>query len=129
MTYCYFEDLIIVQMYSFSLCLQNINFLTKHVYLFREFFAEFLGTFILIVFGDASVAQAALSEGQYGTFFSINWGWGVGVALGVLVAGGVSGAHLNPAVTLALAFIGKVRFLYICTCLLYNAVQNAYMNG
>lgn len=83
----------------------------------REFLAEVLGTFVLIAFGDASVAQVSTSSGlgnPAGDFFAINWGWGVGVALAVIVAGGASGAHLNPAVTLALTVVGKLNFLICC---------------
>jgi MIP family channel proteins len=69
----------------------------------REVAAEFLGTFVLIVFGCAVVAQVTLSERVNGDYLSINLGWALGVTLGVYVAGGVTGAHLNPAVTLALA--------------------------
>ncbi|MEW5974636.1 MAG: MIP family channel protein [Acidobacteriota bacterium] len=69
----------------------------------RELLAEFLGTFILIVFGNGVVAQVVLSSGQNGSYLSINLAWGLAVAMGVYVAGGVSGAHLNPAVSLALA--------------------------
>jgi MIP family channel proteins len=69
----------------------------------REAAAEFLGTFILIVFGVGVVAQTVLSREANGSYLGINLGWGLGVMLGVYVAGGVSGAHLNPAVTLALA--------------------------
>ena len=69
----------------------------------RELAAEFLGTFVLIVFGAAVVAQVVLSGGANGAYFSINIAWGVAVTMGVYVAGGVSGAHINPAVTLALA--------------------------
>ena len=69
----------------------------------RELAAEFLGTFILIVFGAAVVAQVVISENSAGGYFSINIGWGVAVTMGIYVAGGVSGAHINPAVTLALA--------------------------
>ena len=72
----------------------------------REAAAEFLGTFILIVFGVGVVAQTVLSKGANGSFLAINLGWGLGVMLGVYAAGGVSGAHLNPAVTLALAVRG-----------------------
>ena len=69
----------------------------------RELAAEFLGTFTLIVFGVAVVAQVVLSDRQSGEYLSINLGWGLAVTMGVYVAGGISGAHLNPAVTLALA--------------------------
>lgn len=71
--------------------------------LVRELAAEFLGTFILIVFGVAVVAQVVLSGKESGEYLSINLGWGLGVTMGIYVAGGVTGAHLNPAVTLALA--------------------------
>src|SRR5919108_457492 len=69
----------------------------------REAAAEFLGTFILIMFGVGVVAQTVLSRGANGSFLAINIGWGLGVMLGVYAAAGVSGAHLNPAVTVALA--------------------------
>src|SRR5436305_9852951 len=69
----------------------------------REAAAEFLGTFILIVFGTAVVAQVVLSGQSHGGYLSINIAWGLAVTMGVYVAGGVSGAHLNPAVTLAVA--------------------------
>ena len=69
----------------------------------REMAAEFLGTFILIVFGVGVVAQAVLSRNAAGSYLAINLGWGLAVMLGVYASAGVSGAHLNPAVTLALA--------------------------
>jgi MIP family channel proteins len=69
----------------------------------REAAAEFLGTFVLIVFGVGVVAQVVLSGRNNGEYFSINVGWGLAVTMGVYVAAGISGAHLNPAVTLALA--------------------------
>jgi MIP family channel proteins len=69
----------------------------------RELFAEFLGTFVLIVFGVAVVAQTVLSGGSAGSMLSINVAWGLAVTMGCYVAAGVSGAHLNPAVTVALA--------------------------
>lgn len=69
----------------------------------REAAAEFLGTFTLIAFGVGVVAQVVLGGGKMGQYLSINIGWGLAVMLGCYVAGGISGAHLNPAVTLALA--------------------------
>jgi glycerol uptake facilitator protein len=78
-----------------------------------EYAAEVLGTFVLICFGDGVVAMAvaALNQSGRGTaifdasgdWLIIGWGWGFAVAFGVYVAGGISGAHLNPAVTVALA--------------------------
>jgi glycerol uptake facilitator-like aquaporin len=59
----------------------------------REAAAEFLGTFILIVFGVGVVAQTVLSKNANGSYFAINVGWGLAVMLGVYVAAG--GAHLN----------------------------------
>src|SRR5258706_5777706 len=67
----------------------------------QEIQAEFLGTFILIMFGVGVVAQVVLSGGQNGSYLSINLGWGLGVVMGIYVAGGGTRAHLNPAVTLA----------------------------
>lgn len=69
----------------------------------REILAEFLGTFILLALGAGVVAQVVLSSNANGSYISINIAWGIAVTMGVYVAGGVSGAHLNPAVTLALA--------------------------
>lgn len=69
----------------------------------REALAEFLGTFILIVFGVGVVAQVTLGGGATGQYLSINLAWGIAVMMGVYVAAGVSGGHLNPAVTVALA--------------------------
>jgi MIP family channel proteins len=65
--------------------------------------AEFLGTFVLIVFGVGVVAQTVLSSGTAGSPLSINIAWGLAVTMGCYVSAGVTGAHLNPAVTLALA--------------------------
>lgn len=69
----------------------------------REAAAEFLGTFILIAFGVGVVAQTVLSRNASGSYLAINLGWGLAVMLGVYASAGVSGAHLNPAVTIALA--------------------------
>jgi glycerol uptake facilitator protein len=74
-----------------------------------ELSAEFAGTMILILFGTGVVAQVvaggALTNpaGGLGNHDSISWAWGLGVTLGVYLAARLSGAHLNPAVTLTLA--------------------------
>jgi MIP family channel proteins len=69
----------------------------------REAAAEFFGTFILIAFGVGVVAQTVLSKSAAGSTLSINIAWGLAVMLGIYASAGVSGAHLNPAVTVALA--------------------------
>lgn len=82
----------------------------KRTPLLGECSAEFFGTLILILFGCGVVAQVVTGGKELGTvpgasgdYNSIAWGWGLGVAMAVYVAGRLSGAHLNPAVTVALA--------------------------
>jgi len=73
----------------------------------KESLAEVLGTMILLAFGTGCVAQSVLSRGADGGMLSINIGWGAGVILGIMASASISGAHLNPAVSLALATVGK----------------------
>jgi glycerol uptake facilitator protein len=77
--------------------------------LMAELIAEFLGTFVLILLGTGVVAMVVLfpsknpGETIHGGFTNITLGWGLAVTMGIYIAGKVSGAHLNPAVSLALA--------------------------
>jgi len=75
----------------------------------KPYLAEFLGTMILVLLGDGVVANALLarSKGENAGWIVITTGWGVAVAIAVYSVGRISGAHLNPAVTLALAAIGS----------------------
>lgn len=73
----------------------------------KEFLAEMLGTFLLVFMGNGAVAQTVMSGGDRGDFFSINVGYAVAVFLGVMASGGVSGGHINPAVSVSLAVFGK----------------------
>jgi len=74
----------------------------------NEIIAEFIGTFLLILLGNGVVANVVLKDtkGHDGGWIVISVGWGLGVFVGVAVAGPVSGAHINPAVTLGLATAG-----------------------
>jgi len=75
----------------------------------NAFFAEFFGTAIIIVFGGGVVANVLLdkTKGNNSGWIVITFGWAVGVFTGVLISAPYSGAHLNPAVTLALVLANK----------------------
>jgi glycerol uptake facilitator len=91
--------------------------------LWGECLAEFFGTFVLIILGDGVVAMAVAAlpgSGRAATsttiflaagdWLLISFGWAFAVCMAVYVAGGVSGAHINPAVTIALAVRRKFRW-------------------
>jgi len=71
------------------------------------FTSELIGTFLLVLLGDGVVANVLLNKtkGNNAGWLTINFGWAMAVFAGVFVAGKVSGAHLNPAVTFALAYV------------------------
>ena len=75
-----------------------------------QFIAEFLGTFLLVLLGDGSIIQ---KSGQSGPFTNVAFGYGLALMVGILVSGGVSGGHLNPAVTLAMAAFKKCSWLQL----------------
>ncbi len=108
--------------------------LPKSIYsgLSGELIAEFLGMLVLVLFGDGCVATFLLFSNNVfpatlssvkgavipGGFFPVDWnliafGWGFAVTLGIYVAGAVSGAHINPAVTLAFAARSKFPWVKV----------------
>jgi len=115
-----------------------------------ECIAEFLGTMVLILFGDGCVATFILFTNLRvpgsPVPFANEWviialGWGLAVMLGIYVAGAVSGAHINPAVTLALAARGKfpwskvvpywvaqVLGAFVAAAILYFVYRGAILN-
>src|SRR2546423_6208517 len=72
----------------------------------RIYLAEALGTFILVLFGCGAVHSAVLTGSQTG-LWQVAIVWGMGVAFAAYCVGGVSGAHINPAMTIALAVWGR----------------------
>ena len=81
----------------------------------QSYLAELLGTMILVLLGDGVVANVLLqrSKGQNSGWIVITTGWGVAVAIAVYAVGRISGAHLNPAVTIALATIGSFSWAQV----------------
>src|SRR5215510_12048784 len=75
----------------------------------QTYLAELLGTMMLVLLGDGVVAGVLLerSKGQNAGWMAVTTGWGIAVAVAVYAVGRISGAHLNPAVTIALATIGS----------------------
>jgi glycerol uptake facilitator protein len=79
------------------------------------YLAEFVGTMILVLLGDGVVANVILKQtkGNSGGWIVITTGWGLAVAVAVYCVGRVSGAHINPAVTLGLAFAGEFEWRHV----------------
>jgi len=78
----------------------------------EDFSAELIGTAILILLGDGVVANVLLpkTNGEKAGWIVISFGWGMAVFVAVLCVGAVSGAHINPAVTIAMAAVGKITW-------------------
>ncbi|MCX6987923.1 MAG: aquaporin family protein [Chlamydiae bacterium] len=79
------------------------------------FIGEFIGTLLLILLGNGVVANVLLkhSKGYGGGWIVIGLGWGFAVAIPIFIVGWISGAHLNPAVTLGLCCIGKSSWSHL----------------
>ena len=75
----------------------------------EAFIGEVLGTFILICLGAGVVANVTLDRtgGKDSGYIVITWGWGIAVFVAVFITGRISGAHINPAVTVGLAAAGQ----------------------
>lgn len=78
----------------------------------NPFCAELIGTMILVILGDGVVANVVLnrSKGQDGGWIVVTAGWGFAVAVAVYCVNAYSGAHINPAVTIAMAALGKLAW-------------------
>jgi glycerol uptake facilitator protein len=79
------------------------------------FIAELIGTAILITLGLSVVANVVLdgTKGNNSGLIVIGFGWAIAVFVGVFISADISGAHLNPAVTIALAVAGKFSWNYV----------------
>lgn len=75
----------------------------------KPFVGEVIGTMLLVLLGDGVVAACLLkrTKAENGGWIVITTGWAMGVAVAVYAVGRISGAHLNPAITLGLALVGK----------------------
>ena len=94
----------------------------------REFLAETLGTFALVIFGDGAIAQVVLGntargDDFFGGFLNISIGYGLALMIGICISGGVSGGHLNPAVTLAMAAIKNLKMIQVSISVKLNLAQ------
>src|SRR5687768_2354527 len=98
-----------------------------------EFSAELMGTMLLILLGTGVVANVVLkgTKGNNAGWMVITTGWALAVFVGVAIAAPYSGAHLNPAVTIALAVAGKFSWgkvpLYIAAQLLGAIIGSLLM--
>ena len=81
----------------------------------EQYIFELLGTLALVLFGDGVCAAVTLnkSKAQGAGWIVITLGWGFAVMMGVLIAGPISGAHLNPAVSLGLALAGSFSWALV----------------
>jgi glycerol uptake facilitator protein len=92
--------------------------------------AEFTGTAILLILGNGVVANVVLNKtkGNNGGLIAITLGWAMAVFVAVFISANASGAHLNPAVTLALAIVGKFEWALVpsyCLAQLLGAMLGA----
>ena len=92
--------------------------------------AEFTGTAILLILGNGVVANVVLNKtkGNNGGLIAITLGWAMAVFVAVFISANASGAHLNPAVTLALAIAGKFEWALVpgyCLAQLLGAMLGA----
>lgn len=94
------------------------------------FVSELVGTMLLIIFGSGVVAGVLLkhSKSENAGWMVITVGWGLGVAMAVYVSGAASGAHLNPAVTIALAWCGKFPWERVGEYILAQ-ISGAFLGG
>src|SRR5687768_1153587 len=87
---------------------------TAHRFM-HSYVAEVVGTALLVLFGNGVVANIVLArtKGNSGGWICITAGWAFAVAIAVFAVGRVSGAHLNPAVSIALASIGSFSWTLV----------------
>lgn len=78
----------------------------------NPYLAEFLGTMLLILLGEGVVAGVVLkgTKSENAGWLTVCIAWGLGVSLAIFAVGEISGAHLNPAITLALAFTNNFEW-------------------
>uniref|UniRef100_A0AC34RR12 Aquaporin n=2 Tax=Panagrolaimus sp. JU765 TaxID=591449 RepID=A0AC34RR12_9BILA len=88
--------------------------------LLRAAFGEFTGTFILVLIINSVCAQQIIPRSGGNALINVNWGVGLGIAFGIAVTAKASGGHINPAVTIAMLAVKKIKVL---NALAYIAAQ------
>lgn len=109
--------------------------------LVRECMAEFLGTFVLLLFGCSAAAQVKTSRETKGQFLSVNMAFSVGVMSAMYLTKNITGAHLNPAVTLSFCVLKKAPWAklvpyslsqllgtYVASAMVYLVYYDSIMN-
>jgi aquaglyceroporin related protein len=95
--------------------------------------AEFLATFVYLFLGICVNLSVATSESATGSFETQAWGWGFAVMIGIYLAGGVSGAHLSPTISISLTiyrgFPWRMAVVYICAQMLAGLCAGALAYG
>ncbi len=96
----------------------------------EKFIAELVGTMLLIIFGDGVVANVLLnkSKGQNSGWVVIATGWAMAVCVGVYAVNPISGGHINPAITISLAVIGKFPWTMVVPYIVAQMI-GAFLGG
>ena len=109
------------------LCREGVFVFVCFVFFFLLTKAQSLFTYALFqIFGAGSVAQMVLSDWKFGNFFSVNFSWGIGVAIGCYWAGGVSG-ELSSAKDLG-RFLGPHAFRKVYPLFRHKRVEYRFLN-
>jgi glycerol uptake facilitator protein len=92
-----------------------------------RYFAEFVGTFILVLFGDGAIVASTLTGQPNFGFIMVSWGFGI--VLAIYAVGPISGAHINPNVTLAFAVTKRIKWVDVIPYIIFQTLGAATAAG